>query len=152
MRKCEKCKAEAPCLWDDGGSDAQRYLCRACHSTPTDPFFAQSRASTFTFDGLVGPLSDEALYAVQARANAADVPLLVTAVRQLRRALETEAARSARLAAAPEAIQRALAQEMGEVARLRKALGVIAGDETDVYHQRDTWSSHLAREALGRAP
>jgi len=36
MRSCGACGGPGPCLWTDRG---QRYVCRACHETPGDPFF-----------------------------------------------------------------------------------------------------------------
>lgn len=38
LRPCGRCGGSGPCLYDEAD---QRYLCRGCHSTPGDPFFAR---------------------------------------------------------------------------------------------------------------
>lgn len=40
MRKCENCGGPGPCLHDDS---EQQYLCKKCHSTPSDPFFVGNK-------------------------------------------------------------------------------------------------------------
>lgn len=40
MRACEACKGPGPCLWDTGGKNSGRYVCKGCHSTPGDVSFS----------------------------------------------------------------------------------------------------------------